>query len=284
MLVDTPGFDDSGRSDTEILTEISKLLAFQYESGLALKGVIYLHRITDVRYQGASVKTLNICKKICGQTALKNVFLVTTRWGEIDEALGAERERELRDNFWKYMLGHQSTMIRYHGDHDSAVTIASQLLSKSTIVLDLQRELVDEGKTLNQTSAGALVNDNIEELKAEYQRELADLEQLRRDLIAGDREMKRQIQEDWEREKAKLQQLSSEQVSLQRPIAQEVREDIRQERRKRSRLTTFLPLLPTVLEMLGMFVGTPPGFFSTITSWFDGTSVGESFTDFFSSF
>ena len=129
VLIDTPGFDDSKRSDTDILTEISRLLTFQYEAGLALKGVIYLHRITDHRYQGSSVKTLNIFQKICGKHALKNVLLVTTRWHEVDESLGAKRERELRDQFWKYMLSNQSTMIRYHGDHDSAVTIASQLLS-----------------------------------------------------------------------------------------------------------------------------------------------------------
>ncbi len=60
MLVDTPGFDDSGRTDSEILTDISRLLAAQYEAGVSLKGVIYLHRITDVRYQGSSLKALNI--------------------------------------------------------------------------------------------------------------------------------------------------------------------------------------------------------------------------------
>jgi len=58
LLIDTPGFDDSERSDTEILTEISKLLAAQYKLGVNLKGVIYLHRITDNRYQGSSVRTL----------------------------------------------------------------------------------------------------------------------------------------------------------------------------------------------------------------------------------
>ncbi len=49
LIIDTPGFDDTERSDTEILTEISRLLALQYEIGMKLKGVIFLHRITDVR-------------------------------------------------------------------------------------------------------------------------------------------------------------------------------------------------------------------------------------------
>jgi hypothetical protein len=284
ILVDTPGFDDSKRSDSDILTEISRLLAFQYEAGLSLKGVIYLHRITDIRYQGSSVKTLNIFQKICGKNALKNVMLVTTRWNEVEESIGASRERELRDQFWKYMLGNGSTMMRYYGDEDSALTIASQLLSKSTIILDLQRELVDEGKTLDRTAAGSLVNDNIEDLKAKYEQELADLETLRRSLIESDREMKRQIQKDWEREQEKLEQARAQQVSLRADVGNQVRQEIRQETRKRSSLGMFLPLLPTVLNLLGMFVGIPPGSFDILTSWFSNTGFGESFTDFFSSF
>jgi hypothetical protein len=284
ILIDTPGFDDSARTDTEILTEISQLLAFQYESGLSLKGLIYVHRITDIRYARSSVKTLNIFQKICGAKALKNVILVTTRWGEVDQAQGAERERELRSQFWKYMLGHGSTMMRYHGDQDSAVTIASQLLQKSTIVLELQRELVDEKKNLDQTSAGAYVNDNIEEMKRAHAKEMADLEQLRRDLLASDREMRKQVQQDLDIEKQRLNQYYQQQVSLQRPIGQEVHQAIGQEKKKRSSLGKFIPLLPAVIDMLGMFVGIPPGGASIFASWFGSTDLGESFTDFFSSF
>lgn len=93
-------------TDSQILEEISRILAAQYELGISLKGVIYLHRITDIRYAGSSVKTLEIFKKICGEMALKNVILVSTRWNEIDEATGAVREQQLRDDFWAYMLGH----------------------------------------------------------------------------------------------------------------------------------------------------------------------------------
>jgi hypothetical protein len=282
--VDTPGFDDSKRSDSEILAEISRLLAFQYETGLSLKGVIYLHRITDIRYQGSSVKTLNVFQKICGKNAMKNVMLVTTRWNEVEESIGANRERELRDQFWKYMLSNGSTMMRYHGDHDSAVAIASQLLNKSTIILDLQRELVDEKKPLVSTAAGSLVNDNIEDLKARYEQELAALEKLRRDLLESDREMKREIQKDWAREQQKLEQARSQQVSLQRKIGNEVYQEIRQETQKRSKLGMFLPLLPTILDLLGSFVGISPGAFSIFSSWFSDSNLGGSFTDFFSQF
>lgn len=265
ILVDTPGFDDSKRTDTEILTEVSKLLSFQYEIGMKLKGVIYLHRITDVRYHGSSVKTLNICMKICGKGALKNVLLVTTRWNEVEDSVGAARERELREQFWRYMLGYGSTMLRYRGDHDSAVAIVSQLLKKSTIVLDLQRELVDEGKNLRQTAAGAVVNNSIEERFEEQRREL---EVLRQSLLDMDREMRRRLQEDWD---AQAQRRREEQQGLQRYVGDEVRDEVRQHTQKKSRLGKFLPLLPTVIELLGLFVGIPPGSFSVFTSWFANT-------------
>ena len=283
MLVDTPGFDDTGRTDSEILTDISRLLAAQYEAGVSLKGVIYLHRITDVRYQGSSLKALNIFKKICGQLALKNVLLVTTRWNEVDEAVGASREKQLREDFWAYMLSNGSTMTRFHGTKDSAMVIVSELMSKQTIVLELQRELVDEGKTLQETAAGGFINENISELKAQYEQEVRDLDELRRQLQESDRTMKRKIQQDWAHEQQMLRTVQEDQERLRRDIAAEVRQEIAQKtKKKRSGVQKMLPLLPTLLSIVGMFVGIPPGCTNLLTSWLSESDIGESASDFIS--
>lgn len=283
MLVDTPGFDDSSRTDSEILTDISRLLAAQYEAGVSLKGVIYLHRITDVRYQGSSLKALNIFKKICGQLALKNVLLVTTRWNELDEAVGASREKQLREDFWAYMLGNGSTMTRFHGTKDSAMVIASELMSKQTIILELQRELVDEGKTLQETAAGGFVNENISVLKAQYEQELRDLDELRKQLQESDRTMKRKIEQDWAHEQQMLQTVQEDQERLRRDVAAEVRQAIAQKtKKKRSGVRKMLPLLPTLLSIVGMFVGIPPGCTSVLTTWLSESDIGESVSGFIS--
>ena len=286
LLIDTPGFDDSSRTDSDILTEISRILAAQYAAGVSLKGVIYLHRITDVRYQGSSVKTLNIFKKICGQLALKNVLLVTTRWNEVDEAVGASREKELRETFWAYMLSNGSTMTRFYGNRDSAVGIASQLMSKQNIVLELQRELVDDGKTLQQTVAGAFVNDDISEMKAQYEKELRDLEDLRQTLQQNDRAMKRKIQQDWAREQQRLSTAREDEDRLRRDIAAEVRQEIEQKtgEKKRTGVWKMIPLLPSLLGIIEMFVGIPPGSTNLLTSWFSDSGIVESVSDFFSNF
>ena len=281
MLVDTPGFDDSGRTDSEILTDISRLLAAQYEAGVSLKGVIYLHRITDVRYQGSSLKALNIFKKVCGQLALKNVLLVTTRWNEVDETIGASREKQLREDFWAYMLSNGSTMKRFHGTKDSAMVIASELVSKQAIVLELQRELVDEGKTLQETAAGGFINEDISERKAQYEQELRDLDELRKQLQESDRTMKRKIQQDWAHEQQMLRTVQEDQERLRRDIAAEVRQEIAQKtKKKRSGVQKMLPLLPTLLSIIGMFVGIPPGCTNLLFSWLSDSDMGESVSGF----
>lgn len=286
LLIDTPGFDDSMKTDSEILTEISRLLAAQYEAGVSLKGVIYLHRIIDVRYSGASVKTLEIFKKICGNLALKNVVLVSTRWNEVGETVGARREQQLRDDFWAYMLGQGSTMARFYGNRDSAIGIASQLVSRQGIVLELQRELVEQGKPLKETVAGAFVNDDLSEMKAQWEKELKDLENFRQTLQENDRALRRKVQQDWEREQKRLMTAREDEERLRRNIATEVRAEIEEKtkRKKKSGVWKFVPLLPSLLGIIGMFVGIPPGSTSLVTSWFSDSGIGESVSDFFSSF
>lgn len=285
LLIDTPGFDDTTRTDSDVLTEITKMLSAQYELGVSLKGVIYLHRITDVRYQGSSVKTLNIFKKICGDKALKNVILATTRWNEEDAIQGANRENQLRTDFWAYMLNHDSVMTRYYGDRDSAIAMASQLISRRSIVLDIQREMFDEQKTLEQTNAGAFVSDGLSAVKAKHEEEIRELENLRETLREGDRVMRRQIQQDWDREKARLQKIEVDQERLRRNVANEVGEKIHRKQKKRpSALKIAASLLPSVLGLLGMFVGIPPGTFNLLASWFSDSDIGDSVAEFFSSF
>ena len=54
-ILDTPGFDDSGRTDSEILEHVARALTVRHDLEWQLKGTIYLHRIIDVR-NGQEVK------------------------------------------------------------------------------------------------------------------------------------------------------------------------------------------------------------------------------------
>ncbi|KAI0437599.1 P-loop containing nucleoside triphosphate hydrolase protein [Xylaria telfairii] len=259
LVIDTPGFDDTSRSDSEILTEIAKLLAGQFALGFELKGIVYIHRITDNRYAGSAIKTFEVFKRICGERAMGNVMLVTSRWNEVDESTGASREHELRERFWAYMLGHGSNLCRYHGDRGSARAIASQILLKEAVMLQLQDEIVNEGKSLDQTTAGSYVDDNLAKRKAKVEKELRDLEELRQQLRESDRQMNRQVQSDLQKQREELLDAEQQQVGLKRNIVGEVEEEIRT---KKSKWLTgakkVFPFLPIALNLLLLFAGLPP--------------------------
>ncbi|KAJ3574180.1 hypothetical protein NP233_g1925 [Leucocoprinus birnbaumii] len=106
ILVDTPGFDDTYKSDLEILQLISKWLEKTGVRNIRLRGVLYLHRITDNRMAGTPLKNLEIFEKICGPKWFSRVVLVTTMWDELgseNTEMGDAREDELKNDFWKGM-------------------------------------------------------------------------------------------------------------------------------------------------------------------------------------
>ena len=82
IMLDTPGFDDTSKSDTEILRTILAWLKLSGLKSTLLSGLIYLQRITDDRMTGTIVMNLNVVKELCGKQAAKNIMLTSTRWEE----------------------------------------------------------------------------------------------------------------------------------------------------------------------------------------------------------
>lgn len=159
-VVDTPGFDDTWRSDAEILAEITEYLATQYALKIPLKGIIYLHPIYENRMKGSARKYFEMFRLLCGDQALKNVMLVTTRWDtvgrapdQIGEAL--RREQDLLDNWWKPMLRQGANAAQFKGTRGSAEAMVLELVrDRDEVVLDVQRELVDGHKEVGETTVG----------------------------------------------------------------------------------------------------------------------------------
>jgi hypothetical protein len=267
ILIDTPGFDDPRQTDSQILEKISRLLSAMYHLKVNLKGVIYLHRITDVRFPRSAVKTLDIFKEICGETALKNVVLATTRWKRVKERDGVQREQNLCEHFWKDMLDKGSQMVRYHGDRDSAKGIIAGLIGKSTVVLDLQHELVEQEKPLSQTKAGKLVSEDVATLKEEYEKNLVELESRRRASQDSERTKKR-AQIDWEAEMAKLKKVELDEARLNKNIAEDVRIEIDNEvsKTKKSR-QSLAQIISAIINVLSLFLGLDTSAKNDISEW-----------------
>ncbi|KAF2500865.1 hypothetical protein BU16DRAFT_442914, partial [Lophium mytilinum] len=176
-LVDTPGFDDSARPDGEILDEISRFLALQYILGIELKGIIYLHRITDNKMQGNAYRYFKMFQRLCGEHAFQNVVLLTTMWDQLkDEAVGYERDQELRQDYWNMMEEKGSYIGMFDGSHEMAESIVLRLLGKQPVTLDIQVELVEGNQSLEETSAGKLVASSVEVKLHQATREADELE------------------------------------------------------------------------------------------------------------
>ncbi|KAH7908667.1 P-loop containing nucleoside triphosphate hydrolase protein [Hygrophoropsis aurantiaca] len=155
IFVDTPGFDDTYIDDLEILRRIAVWLAYSYSKDARVAGIIHLHEISQNRMYGSTRKNFTIINKLCGTEACQNVMLVTTKWQDVSETLGRKHEEQLRSTFWKDMIGQGSRMARFQNDTHSAWEIIKDILPKSPVPLQIQRELVDEDKMTPETDAGA---------------------------------------------------------------------------------------------------------------------------------
>ncbi|EEP82769.1 predicted protein [Uncinocarpus reesii 1704] len=173
-LVDTPGFDDTTRSDTEILTLIASWLKASYDENTKLTGMIYLHRISDNRMSGSSYKNLELFRSLCGMRILSHVILATTMWDKVTEAEGSTREKDLlaEATFWGDMKKYGALVRRYDGTHAGALALVDALLEKHPVTLKIQREMAIEKKDLIDTAAGKSITARLEKMAADHKQEL----------------------------------------------------------------------------------------------------------------
>lgn len=186
-LLDTPGFDDTNRSDAEILRLIASYMKHAYLEKTQLTGIIYLHRISDRRMSGSSTKNLRLLHSLCGTKNLSHVSLVTTMWDNVKKEEGESREAELLSNgsFWGDIKNEGAKVRRYDNTPGGALTLVNELLQMSSFTLQIQREMVDQHKILIETDAGQSVNEAMTALTKKHERELAaikeDIEQAKKD-------------------------------------------------------------------------------------------------------
>ncbi|KIM41439.1 hypothetical protein M413DRAFT_148738 [Hebeloma cylindrosporum] len=178
-LIDTPGFDDTSKSDSDILHMIAAFLAAGYESGKKLAGVIYLHRISDFRMSGISTRNFTMFRQLCGEKSLKNVVIVTNMWGEVSKEVGDARERELatKEIFFEPALAKGASMKRHSNTPASAYEILRTIVDNHPLALQIQRELVDQKKDISETSAGKELNKEWEKQLEKHQNEMKKIQE-----------------------------------------------------------------------------------------------------------
>ncbi|KAF4966909.1 hypothetical protein FSARC_5473 [Fusarium sarcochroum] len=196
-LVDTPGFDDTILSDTEVLTILANWLQASFVEGTRLSGIIYIHPITEVRIGNTSTRNIKLFRKLCGDDNLGNVVLLTNKWEVCDKNTAERRFQELTfdGKFWKKLIDLGASAHRYHNDSVQAEILVKMVLEKQPTALSIQRQLVVERKKFIDTDMGCLLSRMITRLKAHH---CLDISLVQRKLKQAnqreDQELKRQLE------------------------------------------------------------------------------------------
>lgn len=149
----------------------------RYRAGRCLNGIVYFHRISDVRVGGASRRNLTIFQKLCGEEVFANVAIVTTRWDQEDEAVGNERLAQLKagPRLFESIIAGGGSVERHDGSYDSACRVLRRLISGTPKPLLIQREMVSEGKGVVETTAGQELQHDIVQQVERHRKELTEL-------------------------------------------------------------------------------------------------------------
>ena len=167
-----PGFDDTDRTDFEIMEQLVDWVQKHASGGLKLAGILFLHPITHNRLQGSNRQMLSTFKKLLGDNYLKKVLLITTFWNDVQVRVGEQRERELMESSeaWKPMIAAGAKTERMARDYNRFVPLLEAITASSAPRLLVQVEL-NQGKSLEETTAGLSLN----ELHSEQDRRLEEL-------------------------------------------------------------------------------------------------------------
>ncbi|KAF8746784.1 50S ribosome-binding GTPase [Rhizoctonia solani] len=211
QIFDTPGFDDTTLTDTEILRSISEFLLRLHVQNQPITGVVYIHRITDIRMNGASVRALSLFQKICGSQAMRNAVIVTNMWSIPRDPQQEVRENQLKSEYFRSAILDGAKVARRGGTGPERTAI---------------RQL-----PLDETEAGALVDQNLRKRLERQQREKMELEEELQEAI---RERDRRAQEQlgrFKRDKELEVKLLQEQLDALREASDLQRQSVSLSRR-----------------------------------------------------
>ena len=215
----------------------------RYEKGSQLSGVIYIHRISDNRFGGITGRNFDVFRKLCGELALKNVVLVTNMWGEVSLDIGEAREFELSNNFFKTAVYKGAQMVRHHNTVESAHDIIRKMIKNRPVILQIQRELVDDHKDIIDTAAGESINKELKEQIKRHQAELKEVqEEMAQALREKDGEAEQELEETQRDLKEKVMKIKEDSVGMaanyaaeKERVAARLREMEQEARRERER-------------------------------------------------
>jgi chromosome segregation ATPase len=194
------------------------IVMYSYEKGCKLTGIIYLHRITDVRMGGISRRTFRILRELCGQDTLSNVLIVTNMWSDPPTAKQLQNEKQLRENhkFFQPAIEAGARMVRRsHMNTESAHNVIRLLLDKLPVTMQIQRQIVDHGEGFFTTGAARVLGEELAKAQQRYQEEMAEVrEELRKAQEQNDLQTQAELRDLLSQNMAESARLAKEMQSL----------------------------------------------------------------------
>lgn len=165
-LIDTPGFDDDFDSDTVVLEKIAGWGNSLFGDGKTISGVLYLHDVSVSRMRGSGIRNLEVLPAFIGEEKLQFLTLVTTHWNTLKDSnkeVNNEKSLMTEEKYWRKLLDGDSraNTRRFDNTDGSALEIIREHLQHE-FVTRLTHEMVDESMLLGETSAGRIVDKNLD--------------------------------------------------------------------------------------------------------------------------
>ncbi|KAF5371458.1 hypothetical protein D9615_009642 [Tricholomella constricta] len=219
-LVDTPGFQDTNMSDTEVLEKISDWMLSEYNAEKRVNGLIWFWDMKNARFEGLSKTNILMLDALVGDDAMANVVLCTNKWPRKPSQTDIDNEKKLHNEKWKVPLGKGAQHARNDKPPKSAKYIINRILLNHPhgATFKIQEELAS-GKKLNETGAGAEVNKAVLDVEKKYQDKLKKAqEDHQKALDASNKEWENRAQSKIDDLLARLKESDDAKQRLQRQL------------------------------------------------------------------
>lgn len=207
-LIDTPGFDDSSMDDMDILKIITSYCC--QHSTQPIDGILYLHRITDLKFSGRDMLKLRLLQALCGNEFYPHLTIVSTMWNRIpNEEVRSQCKKRLTElmtspRHWGGMIGSTNSEGANHfpflGDQESGLAIMRHvnMVGHPKYPPRFLQELLS-GRLFDETEAASIVlmerRKREEKMRQEIEEERLELETEMREVQAERlKQMKKQPQ------------------------------------------------------------------------------------------
>ena len=169
-----------------------------------------MHRISDVRFTGTAAKSFKTLLAMCGDRALRNLVIVTSMWGKVTPEVGEARKRELANSFFKHALDNGAQLLAHDDTAESAHSIIRAILDKQQVTLQIQKEIVQQGKMIEETAAGKELRRELDERVQKHQEQLQELQEVLDRTEADDGETRQELEQELSRLRQELEMMSRE--------------------------------------------------------------------------